>query len=151
MASQWHSCHFFFYFDHNCADFCETDILWKLDFQMFPSLDPFIGKLKSWTHLNLKIAVYSRVIGWWDELIQCSNSPWFSSLQYSRALNCLLALQLKLKTHDLIMLACLMVEATRSAGSHEGSLSLCWWQRALYHYGLGNNRLCYYCDIQQIR
>lgn len=85
VVSQWHSCHFF-YFDHNCADLCETDILWKLDFQMFPSLSPFIGKLKSWVHENLKITVYSHVVGCtlmrWVNTVQ--RSLCFSSPQYGK-------------------------------------------------------------------
>lgn len=76
----------FFYFDHNCADLCETDILWKLDFQMFPSLSPFIGKLKSWAHENLKIAAYSHVVGCtlmrWVNTVQ--RSLCFSSPQYGK-------------------------------------------------------------------
>lgn len=44
----------------------------------------------------------------------------------------------------------LWVSLRHSAGWHcEGLLAR--WQRAPHHYGLGNNRLCYCSDIQQIR
>ncbi len=46
----------------------------------------------------------------------------------------------------------LLVSWRHSAVSHcEGSFSLSRWLHARHHYGLGNNKLCYCCDIQQIR
>lgn len=46
----------------------------------------------------------------------------------------------------------LSVSSRHSAVSHcEGSFPLSRWLHALHHYGLGNNRLCYCFDIQQIR